>query len=234
MREDLVLKQERCGFRYGRDSFLLADFFRPPENGGSALLDVGAGVGTVAILIKRKFPDLDLTGIEIDKESHELSKENSLASGLPDINFVLADFLRAIDIFGSASFSAIVANPPYRKCDNSRVSPDKRRSVARHEVAMTLEDLVRVSSKLLAPDGSLTISMIYERYNEYLLLLKKYNFAETALKKIYGKDRDNPILFLLAGKLGSYDGFVRKESLYMIDRDGEETRSYRAIRNMQW
>ncbi len=234
MKEDLVLRQERCGFRYGRDSFLLADFFSPPENGGSAVLDVGAGVGTVAILLKRKFPDLDLTGIEIDKKSHELSKENSLASALPDINFLCADFLLAPDIFAPASFCAIVANPPYRKCGNSRVSPDRRRGVARHEVAMTLEDLVRISSELLAPDGSLTISMIYERYNEYLSLLKKYNFAQTALKKIYGKDRTAPIVFLSAGKLGIHDGSVREKSLYMIDRNGEETQGYRSIREMQW
>jgi tRNA1(Val) A37 N6-methylase TrmN6 len=99
---------------------------------------------------------------------------------------------------------------------------------------MTLEDLVRISSKLLASGGSLTISMIYERHNEYLALLKKYSFAQTALKKIYGKNRDVPIVFLSAGKLGGEDGSVRKTSLYMIDRNGKETQSYKAIRDMQW
>ena len=49
---------------------------------------------------------------------------------------------------------AIVSNPPYRKKGSGRQNPDPVKAVARHEIRMTLADLVTAAGWLLVEGGS--------------------------------------------------------------------------------
>ena len=218
----LTLKQSAEGYRYNRDSFLLADFVDTKKV--VRLLDVGAGVGVVSILLGELNENLKITALEINEKNATLAKQNGEASQLKNYQVVIGDLRHASKMFCSGSFDAIVANPPYRKKGSGRINPDPVKAMARHEIKMTLEDLVTVSATLLAGNGSLSISMIAERKEEFLALLDSVGFAETRRKEIISFEGESPILFLsearkkdCATKLFVEPPLVLKESVSKSD-----------------
>ena len=177
----ITLKQSEEGYRYNRDSFLLADFVDTKKV--VRLLDVGAGVGVVSILLGGLNENIKITALEINEQLAICAKQNGETSQLKNYQVVIGDLRHASRMFRAGSFDAIVANPPYRKKGSGRINLDPVKAVARHEIKMTLEDLVNASVILLAENGSLSISMIAERKKEYLALLDSSGFVETRQKR---------------------------------------------------
>ena len=190
----ITLKQSEEGYRYNRDSFLLADFVDTKKV--VRLLDVGAGVGVVSILLGGLNENIKITAMEINEQLAVCAKQNAESSQLKNYQVVIGDLRYASRMFRAGSFDAILANPPYRKKGSGRINLDPVKAVARHEIKMTLADLVTASATLLAENGSLSISMIAERKEEYLELLDSVGFSETRRKEIISFEGEPPILFL--------------------------------------
>ena len=76
----LILRQPRKGHRAGSDAILLAASL--PELDGGALLDIGAGVGTVGLAVACLRPGLRATLLERDPELAVLASGNAELNGL--------------------------------------------------------------------------------------------------------------------------------------------------------
>ena len=61
-------------FPLSTDSMLLSDFVRPRKN--SRILDLGAGCGTLGLLLCAKDPGCKVTGIELEETAHLAAVEN--------------------------------------------------------------------------------------------------------------------------------------------------------------
>ena len=89
MRE-LVFTQDKDGYRYNIDTFLLFDFASGLNFKGS-VLDVGCGCGIIGILLKEHFPKISLTLLDIAKENCDLAKKN-LAQNSLEARVICVDF----------------------------------------------------------------------------------------------------------------------------------------------
>ena len=89
MRE-LVFTQDRDGYRYNIDTFLLFDFASGLNFKGS-VLDVGCGCGIIGILLKEHFPKISLSLLDIAKENCDLARKN-LAQNSLDARVICIDF----------------------------------------------------------------------------------------------------------------------------------------------
>lgn len=96
------------GYRYNSDSLLLYDFISKLNPKGK-LLDVGSGCGILGLLLKRDFPSLELTQIDIQEQNIVLTKKNALENSL-DSKVLQGDFLH-VDF--EDRFDVIVSNPPF-------------------------------------------------------------------------------------------------------------------------
>jgi tRNA1(Val) A37 N6-methylase TrmN6 len=176
MRTPLTLDQPEAGYRYNRDSFLLARFVRPIP--GARLLDAGCGVGAVSISVASVRGDVSVVGLELFPSVAVMARDNAERAGLGDrYRVVVGDIMTADRLF-AISFDGIVANPPYYRLDASRPSPDAAKDAARRERSMTLAGLIRVAAVSLVPGGSLTLCMIGSRREEYRGLLADHGFVE--------------------------------------------------------
>ena len=72
----LTLSVSEDCFPLSTDSMILAHFAKLPKN--ATVLDLGAGCGTLGILLCAKDPACRVTGIELSPQAHEAATENIL------------------------------------------------------------------------------------------------------------------------------------------------------------
>lgn len=80
----------------------------------SPLLDLGCGIGLMALLLKHLKPHLEITGTDINSRAVECARESSVKLDLP-ITFLVGDGTSML----TSPFSTVVLNPPIRAGKNT-------------------------------------------------------------------------------------------------------------------
>jgi len=69
------------------------------------------------------------------------------------VDVVQADLREAKGLFRAGGTDTVVANPPYFRADEGRISPNRCEALARHELECTLGDVLAAARYLLPPGG---------------------------------------------------------------------------------
>ncbi len=145
------IRHDRCAMKVGTDGVLLGAW------AGSGklrnILDVGTGSGLIALMMAQRFPEAQITALEIDKEAATQAAENADQSPFKDrIRIHAADFFTWNS---EKKFDLIVCNPPFY--EHSYPAKSSARSVARHGHSFNIPQFQEVASKLLSIDGTLSL-----------------------------------------------------------------------------
>ena len=135
--------------KVGTDGLLLGAW----AQGGSRVLDIGTGTGLIALMMAQRFPDAHVDGIDIDADAAAQAEDNARRSPFADRVAVRCVSLQEFEI--EREYDSIVCNPPF--FTQSLQSPDSKRTLARHSVALPFDDLFRHARRLLSEDGVLSI-----------------------------------------------------------------------------
>jgi tRNA1(Val) A37 N6-methylase TrmN6 len=163
LRGRVKLLQPARGFRSSLDPVLLAGFAGTPCG---RFLDIGCGTGALAFLLLARDPGASGLGVEIQPRLAALA-----ARGLEENDFarrfaVLAADVREPGRVPAAAFDLVVTNPPFRPLGTGVLPPQAERSLAHHEVTLTLADWLAVAAAALRPDGRLCAIYPAERLPE--------------------------------------------------------------------
>jgi FkbM family methyltransferase len=154
---ELKLVQPKKGFRYSVDALLLSSFSLDMTVGKS-VLDMGCGVGTIALILAQRGNPKKVVGVEIQKELAEMAKRNANNNDTnPKVEIHQADATDLVETFPPGSFNVIVTNPPFRAANSGRQSPNPQKAIARHEIKMDLPKWFRSTEKLLTDNGHLCL-----------------------------------------------------------------------------
>ena len=158
------------------------------------ILEVGVGSGCIILSILKEKTGFKGNGIDIDKNSLDVSKLNAKKLGINDrIKFFKYD----IDKFNIGKYDIILSNPPYiSKYELSGLVYD----VIKNEPKVALDGgiygtseikkVIKKSSKLLKHKGKLILEISYNQKNEVKKLFNKYNFyVERVIKDFANYDR---------------------------------------------
>ena len=193
--------QLKEGFRFGTDTFLLTTFVR--LKGREKLIDLGTGCGVIPILLLMKYPGLKAWGLDVLKESVELSEKNAQLNRVSDrFTPVMANVKELPSIFKPGEFDVVVSNPPFIERGRGELSTSYYRAVARQELTATLEDFIRGASYLLKNRGRFYLLLPTIRFTDAVLLLRKYSLEPKRLRFIYSYPGDCAKLFLLESVKG--------------------------------
>lgn len=151
----LIVSQPGNGFRAGLDSVLLGAAVRPTAR---TLLDLGAGVGTAALVALAHHESLSATLVEADPDMAALAAENLAANRFAGRGRVLTldvtapGAVRAKAGLPADHYTSVIANPPY--FDPGRSSaPAAERSAARHMADADLDRWAKTAATHAAPGG---------------------------------------------------------------------------------
>ena len=99
-------------FPLSTDSMLLSDFIRLPKNAHA--LDLGAGCGTLGVLLCAKDVNCQVTGIELSEAAHTAALNNIVSNALQSRMVSICGDIRCLRQYITAgSFDVCLSNPPY-------------------------------------------------------------------------------------------------------------------------
>lgn len=144
--------QRKRGHRHSTDDLLTGWYAAEKTSERRRLLDLGAGIGTVGLLLLWRSPDATLTCIEAQEVSSDLLEKNVARNGLGErVRAIHAD-LRHVRLEGE-TFDVVTGSPPYFDPMDGIVSADSQRAHARFELRGDVRDYCAAASAALAPGG---------------------------------------------------------------------------------
>ena len=220
---NLKIIQNKNGFCFGIDAVLLSDFAKEiPSN--AKVLDLGTGTGILGILLCGKTKLSKIYGIDIQEDVCDMAsrsiKLNNLENKFEIINKNIKDLK---DIFEENTFNAIVSNPPYKKDNSGLKNESKTKLISRHEITASLEDFIKISSKLLKNNASIYMVHRPERLSDLFYLLRKYNLEPKRLRLVHSYGNSKPKLVLVKATKNSKSFLNIEEPLIIYNQDGSYT-----------
>ena len=203
---------------FGTDAVLLANFAKAKQN--DKLVDLGTGCGIIAFLLLRDNKCQTAYGVDISSEAIKLAEKTKEEYNVDKFIPVLSDLK---DLKGKIPFGAntlVTCNPPYKAPDAGIKNPDSVKSVARHEVECTLEDIIATGAKLLQTSGRLCMCQRPERLAEMMDLMRKYKVEPKRLRLVCKKVGESPWLVLVEGRRCGKTALTIEPTLYVEDENG--------------
>lgn len=194
---NMKIVQDTEWFNFSLDSVLLSHFVTLNKNAKN-ILDLGCGNIPIPLFLSTR-TTAHITGVEIQKDCCALAKETIKINKLEDrITIINDDINNLKNYFNDGYFDIIISNPPYFKMGSSnKKSVDKHKLIARHEVYIKLEELVKMASFLLKNKGVFAMVHRTERLVEILKILEENRLFVKKLKFIYSKEKSNSNMVLI-------------------------------------
>lgn len=191
------LWQYKDAFRSGEDAVSLAHFSEQswqnlhPNHEPKSILDIGCGAGMIISLLADTFPHALAFGIEKVLRLARLARRNLSEQGIAKRSLIVMKDARAFieTAWPWGRLDLIVCNPPYRKelprdgiaaskeqIQNNKLTAldiiDKNlileRQVARFDFALSVEDLAKLGSRLMAEEGCFCLAFPLQRQAELI------------------------------------------------------------------
>ncbi len=213
---------EGC-FPLSTDSMVLADFAHLPKR--ARVLDLGAGCGTLGLLLCASDPNCTVTGMEIDETAHQAALDNISRNQLEGrMESVCGDLRTVPSQVSPGSFTTCISNPPYF----SGGPASKTLPTARREDQCSLEALFAAASWALKFGGDFYLVHRPERLGELIALGSQAGLSCKRLGLLRHR-QDGPItLVLLQLRKGGKPGLILEETA-LFDSLGQPTEDYRRI-----
>ncbi|MBD8081937.1 N5-glutamine methyltransferase family protein [Chryseobacterium caseinilyticum] len=156
------------------------------------ILDIGTGSGIIPLVLKKHFPNAEVSSIDFSGKALETAKRNADFHNL-NVNFIHADYLN-LDL--NENFDVIISNPPYIGMDEETEISD---SVKEFEPKMALfsptsdalifyRKIAEDCEKYLNKKGLLFLEINQKLGQETLDLYQNLSHSEL-LKDLSGNDR---------------------------------------------
>ncbi len=149
----LTLWQPVRGYRAGIDPVLLAAAV--PAKSGQSVLDLGCGVGTAALCLAARVPELALTGLELQPGYAELAERNARDNKI-SMTVVPGDARAAGKLLKGQLFDHVITNPPFHEHGARTGASDPGREIALASGGI-LGDWIDAAARRLTPKGQLHV-----------------------------------------------------------------------------
>lgn len=140
------------GHRYSTDDVLCAFYASTWAPRVARALDLGSGIGSIALMVAWRLPGAHVTTLEAQPASTRLARKSIAYNGVADRFTVLDGDLRSTAL-PDASFDLVTGSPPYWATTDALPAAHEQAIPARLEVRGTVDDYALAASRALAPGG---------------------------------------------------------------------------------
>jgi tRNA1Val (adenine37-N6)-methyltransferase len=186
------IEQKSSAMKVGTDGVLLGAWTSVGNT--SRILDVGTGTGLIALMLAQRCNAV-IDAIEIDKEASLEAAYNFNQSAWNErLKVFHEDFLQ-YSVPTEEKYDLIVSNPPF--FINSLKTPDERLAVAKHNVNMSIAQLLNKSSSLLKADGRIALIFPYEDFDYVKESARLAGYYVKKRTDVYAKPSKSPVRTLI-------------------------------------
>ena len=194
-RNGYMLIQDTKRFCFGVDAVLLSGFATAKK--GDKVLDLGTGTGVIPILMSAKTKAEHFSALEIQPESAEMAKRSVMLNDLQDkIDIIEGDIKKAAEIFKPSSFDVITTNPPYMNFEGGLKNSYDPKTIARHEVLCSLDDVAFAAQRLLKFGGKFFMVHRPHRLTDIMCVLREHKLEPKRIRFVqpYADREPNMVL----------------------------------------
>jgi tRNA1(Val) A37 N6-methylase TrmN6 len=223
-KEQIIIKQYEKGYRFSVDSPILADFVYEDDR-RITYLEIGTGTGIIPIIMSffDKINDkIDkIYAVELQESLYNLAKENIDLNNILKVELINQDIRKIKTVMEPNTIDVVFSNPPFFEISNGRVNPNNEKFIARHEVSLNLEEILKASNYLLKPNGKLKLIYPVERLSSILITLNKYSYGTSKIINIFPKKGENAKLLLIEAIKGKKSTTKILPPIYINKNDRE-------------
>ena len=224
----LHVRQPRSGYRFSMDAVALAGL--ADMAAGDRVLDLGTGCGIIPLMLAFRYPGITVYGVEIQKNQADLAAENVADNRLENRVTILHQDIKTLtpsQTFGAVDM--VVCNPPHIEKSRGRINPNNQAAISRHEIKITLKELIRVSEQMLAPMGKLLIIFPCQRLADLMEQMRICAIEPKEMHIIYTKADAIAKRVLLKGVKGGGTGLKINPPFIIHNADGTYTAAAQQI-----
>lgn len=175
------MHQDRCAMKIGTDGVLIGAWTAVENAGAARILDLGTGTGLVALMLAQRNAALAIDAVEIDGDAAQQAQENVDAS--PFAHQVRVHHTPVQEWQPAYRYDHVVSNPPFFSA--KPISPDAKRTTARHDATLPVSDLASAVHRLVKPDGRFSVVWPADREGELALALNALGFVVERRCSVY-------------------------------------------------
>ena len=218
----LKIYQLKKGFRAGHDSVLLASAIKAKE--GDFCLELGFGSGVVSLCLAKRIPNLDIIGIENDREMLKISKKNiRLNNFKKNIKVFAGDIEGKIENYQFIerhSFDQIYANPPYFIEERLSEPANRNKRIANIGNKKTLDLWLKKALTFSKSGGTITFINHIQNLPEMLTLFSK-KLGDINITPIFPKKDKKASRVIISGVRDSKKPLTYSQGLILTNKDGK-------------
>ena len=220
---DAAIFQNEDWFKFSLDSVLLANFVTINLK-TKKIMDFATGNAPIPMLLSYRTKAL-IYGVEYQNCVFQLALKSIRDNQMEDqIHLLCEDVSKIQDSFSSDSFDIVTCNPPYFMVDDfSYLNQNKVKAVARHELFLNLDIVLKQAFYLLKTGGNFAMVHRTERLGEIIEKMKQYHLEPKRIQFIYPKKGKNSDLFLIEGVKNGKSGLKMLFPLIIHSEDDHYT-----------
>lgn len=212
------------GFRLGTDSILLSQFLSLPKH--AAIADLGAGCGTLGLLLCAREKTCSVTGVELRKDACALAGKNIEQNALEQRLKVLQGDVREIrTLLPAGTFDRVISNPPYFPVGSGKPGSA---AAERTERCMSLTELCAAAAWLLPHGGRFALVHRPERLCDLICTMRRHAIEPKRIRFVRHTAASPVCLVLIEGHRGGAPSLQYEPDFIEFHPDGTETDEYRA------
>lgn len=142
------------GHRFSTDDILTAWYGTSWCPRAERVLDLGSGIGAVAMIAAWRLPGAKFVTIEAQEKSAQLAKKSAQWNGLTDrFEIRIGDFREECVLSGSEKFDLILGSPPYFPPGSGVEGDHPQKIQCRFEMRGDIADYCAAAARCLTPGG---------------------------------------------------------------------------------
>ena len=177
--------QKTQGFRFSIDAVLLSRFIEPKIKKPQRLLDLGTGSGIMPILLASRYANLQIDGIELQPAIADMATRSVQYNHMESQIHIHQHDLTQLPRSFEQKYDWVISNPPFFRVGSGQQNPDPQIALARHEIATTLDQLLKCATSCLKDLGHFAVIHRAERLPELLSLCRSHRLAPLRLRTIH-------------------------------------------------
>ena len=217
---DNIIYQNDDYFAFSLDSVLLANFVTIKLS-DKKIIDFCTGNAPIPMLMSFR-TKARIFGVELQKEIFSMGVQSVVENKMDEqIELINLDVKNIDSKFDADSMDIVTCNPPYFKYkEDSLVNENDVKSIARHEVMLNLEDVLKSARYVLKNGGTFAMVHRPERMIEIINLMQKYNIEPKKIRLVYPKKDKEANILLIEGIKNGKSGLKIMEPLFTHNDDG--------------
>ena len=224
----LKVIQKKSGYRFSLDAVILGRLAQ--VSAGDRVIDLGTGCGIIPLILAASTQVKEIVGVEIQEELAEVAYRNVLLNDLQDrITIIKEDLKNLPSSYPTGSFGVILTNPPFLKQDTGRINPQRQKSIARHEIAVSLQEMLKVASFLLKTPGKFFVIYPAFRLVDLFYEMRQCGLEPKTIQCVHSQIDTPAKMVLVEGVKGGGVEIQVKEPLIIYDAKGNYTQALQEV-----